>query len=199
MFTLTSVFGIVAGVVSFGAYIIYILSILKGETRPSRATWWILTIVGGVTGLSYYFSGAVDTIWVPVADVFGILIIAILSIKYGEGGLNKFDATCFLVSMIGLLLWYIFKNPVIALILNLAMDFVGMLPTIKKSYLEPTGESGFSWLLTFLGNLLNFGGIGSPTFGVLIYPIYMSITSGAVVGLLYFRSIRFIKGNLKLD
>src|SRR3989344_3740160 len=116
MFTITYIFGTVAGIISFGAYIIYIISILKGETRPSRATWWILTIVGGVTGISYYFSGAVDSIWVPVADVFGIFIVAILSIKYGEGGLNTFDVSCFIVSMFGLLLWYIFKNPVIALI-----------------------------------------------------------------------------------
>ena len=191
MFTITYIFGTVAGIISFGAYIIYIISILKGETRPSRATWWILTIVGGVTGISYYFSGAVDSIWVPVADVFGIFIVAILSIKYGEGGLNTFDVSCFIVSMFGLLLWYIFKNPVIALILNLSMDFVGMLPTIKKSYLEPTGESKFSWLLTFMGNVLNFGAVGSPTFGVLIYPIYMSITSGAVAALLYLPKIRF--------
>ena len=191
MFTITYIFGTVAGIISFGAYIIYIISILKGETRPSRATWWILTIVGGVTGISYYFSGAVDSIWVPVADVFGIFIVAILSIKYGEGGLNTFDVSCFIVSMFGILLWYIFKNPVIALILNLSMDFVGMLPTIKKSYLEPTGESKFSWLLTFMGNVLNFGAVGSPTFGVLIYPIYMSITSGAVAALLYLPKIRF--------
>ncbi|KKQ78180.1 MAG: hypothetical protein A3A96_00180 [Candidatus Zambryskibacteria bacterium RIFCSPLOWO2_01_FULL_39_39] len=193
MFTITYIFGVVAGIISFGAYIVYIISILKGETKPSRATWWILTIVGSVTGISYYFSGAVDTIWVPVADVFGIFIVAILSIKYGEGGLNPFDITCFFVSMTGLVLWYIFKSPVIALILNLSMDFVGMLPTIKKSYLEPTGESGFSWLLTFIGNVLNFGAIGSATFGVLIYPIYMSITSGSVATLLYFPKTRFSK------
>lgn len=193
MLTTTYIFGTVAGIISFGAYLVYIFSIIKKETRPSRATWWILTIVGSVTGLSYYFSGAVDTIWVPVADVVGIFIVAVLSIKYGEGGLNPFDISCFLVSMTGLVLWYIFKEPVAALILNLSMDFVGMLPTIKKSYLEPTGESRFSWLLTFSGNILNFGGINVASFGVLIYPIYMSITSGAVTILLYFPKLRFIK------
>src|SRR3989338_6481567 len=198
MFTITYIFGVVAGIISFGAYIVYIISILKGETKPSRATWWILTIVGSVTGISYYFSGAVDTIWVPVADVFGIFIVAILSIKYGEGGLNPFDITCFFVSMTGLVLWYIFKSPVIALILNLSMDFVGMLPTIKKSYLEPTGESGFSWLLTFIGNVLNFGAIGSATFGLLIYPIYMSITSGSVATLFIFQRLDFLKKSNKI-
>jgi hypothetical protein len=193
MFTISYIFGTIAGIISFGAYLVYIFSILKGETRPSRATWWILTIVGSVTGFSYYFSGAVDTIWVPVADVIGIFIVAVLSIKYGEGGLNFFDISCFLVSMLGLTLWYIFKNPIIALILNLSMDFVGMLPTIKKSYLEPTGESKLSWLLTFSGNVINFGGVSASTFGVLIYPIYMSITSGAVTVLLYFPKLRSVK------
>lgn len=187
MITFANFFGIVAGVISFGAYILYIYSILKGETRPSRATWWILTVVGTVTGVSYYFSGAVETIWVPVADVLGIFIIAVLSIKYGEGGLNIFDISCFVVAIFSLLLWYIFKTPIIALLLNLIMDFVGILPTIKKSYLEPTKESRLSWLLTFIGNVVNFGAVNIFTFGVLLYPIYMSISSGVVTLLLYKR------------
>ncbi len=195
MVTVVNLFGWTAGVVSFGAYLLYFYSILKGETRPSRATWWILTIVGTVTGASYYFSGAVETIWVPIADVVGILIVALLSIKYGEGGFNTFDISCFLVAMLSLGLWYIFQAPIIALILNLIMDFVGLLPTLKKSYLDPSGESPLSWLLTFIGNALNFGAVNNFTFGVLIYPIYMSVTSGMVTALLYFPRIRFKKIN----
>ncbi len=191
IFETARLFGLTAGIISFFAYLIYIISIFRGKTRPNRATWWILTFVGIVTGLSYYFSGAVDTIWVPIADIFGIFIIAVLSIKFGEGGTSKFDISCFIVSVIGLILWYIFKSPVVALILNLLMDFVGILPTIKKSYLEPTGESKISWAMTFIGNVLNFGAVTSTTFGILLYPIYMSITSGAVAVLLYFPKFRY--------
>lgn len=191
IFETAKLFGLTAGIISFFAYLVYIISIFRGKTRPNRATWWILTFVGTVTGLSYYFSGAVDTIWVPVADILGIFIIAVLSIKFGEGGTSKFDISCFIVSVIGLILWYVFKSPVVALILNLLMDFVGILPTIKKSYLEPTGESKISWAMTFIGNVLNFGAVTSTTFSILLYPIYMSITSGVVATLLYFPRFRY--------
>lgn len=190
IFETARLFGLTAGIISFFAYLIYIVSIFRRKTRPNRATWWILTFVGTVTGLSYYFSGAVETIWVPIADVLGILIIALLSIKYGEGGRNTLDITCFVVSVMSVFLWYLSKNPIVALILNLLMDFVGIIPTIKKSYIEPTSESRSSWLLTFIGNILNFGAVTSTTFGILIYPIYMSVTSGIFVVLLYFRKFR---------
>ncbi len=191
IFETARLFGLIAGVISFLAYLVYIISILKGKTRPNRATWWILTFVGTVTGLSYYFSGATETIWVAIADVFGILIIAILSIKYGEGGKNKLDITCFFVSIFSLVIWYLSGSPVVALIMNLLMDFVGNIPTIKKSYLDPKGESGLSWSLTSLGNIINFGAITSMSFGVLIYPIYMTVVSCLITILLYRNKICF--------
>ncbi len=37
----TVVAGWVAGVLSLVAFVPYIVAILRGETRPNRATWWI--------------------------------------------------------------------------------------------------------------------------------------------------------------
>ncbi|MEI6528551.1 MAG: hypothetical protein WCO10_02670 [bacterium] len=88
-FDLKTVLGIVAGVIAFIAYVVYIKAILKGETKPNRATWFIWSFVGLVLATSYYYSGAENTIWVPFVEFIGPLAIAILSIKYGEGGQAK--------------------------------------------------------------------------------------------------------------
>ncbi len=177
-----SVIGLIAGIIAFTAYIIYIISILKGRTKPNRSTWWIWSFMGLVVGLSYYLSGAVNTIWVPVVEFIGPLSIALLSVKYGEGKLSdKTDLICLVGAVLSVILWIIFNNPVIALVTNLAADSFAIVPTIKKSYLRPEGEDFWAWLGTGTADSLNFFAVERFSFAILIYPIYMLVSDLIIV------------------
>lgn len=182
------VLGIVAGIIALLAYIFYIFAIFKGETKPDRASWWIWSFMGIVLGASYYFSGAENTIWVPMAEVLGPISIAILSIWYGEGGLkDKTDLICLGGASFSILLWIIFKNPVIALTANVIVDIFAAVPTIKKSYLRPEGEDLFAWLLTGTANTMNLFAVEKFTFAVFLYPVYVFIIDCVVIALLILR------------
>src|SRR3989338_874742 len=93
--------GIVAGILSFVAYALYIFTTLIGKTKPNRATWWVLTLVGLMIATSYYAGGARDTIWVALSYVLGPAIIAVLSLKYGEGRWERLDQVCLTGAQIG--------------------------------------------------------------------------------------------------
>ena len=163
------VLGIIAGLIALSAYLVYVISIFRGGSKPNRATWWIWSFMGLILALSYQFSGASNTIWVPYVEFLGPLIIAILSIKYGEGGLdNKTDLICLLGATISIILWIIFKNPVVALITNLAVDSFAIVPTIKKSYLRPEGEDFWAWFGTGLADSLNMFAVERFSFAILI-------------------------------
>lgn len=180
MFDFTDFLGKVAGVISFIAFIPYIIAIFKGKTKPNRATWWIWSIIGFMLGASYYFSGASKTIWVPVSYVVGPFIIALLSIKYGKGGWSRFDKVCLFGAGFSIFLWWLFDSPIVALMTNILIDFLGLLPTIRKAYLEPETEDLTAWLLFFLGNTLNLFAAEAWIFTIYIYPIYMFLGSGIV-------------------
>jgi hypothetical protein len=185
MFGLTGWFGILAGILSFVAYLFYIVAIIKGRTRPSRSTWIIWAFIGFVLLASYKASGAEDTIWVPVSEALAPTIIAILSIKYGVGGKDKADILAFVGSILSLILWWIFGTPVVALVTNLAIDFFAAIPTIIKSYRKPEEEDKFAWTLTQTGNLFNILAIDKLMFSVVLYPVYTFIVDGIITGLLY--------------
>lgn len=185
MFAYTSEFGILAGILSFSAYLFYIVAILKGTTKPSRSTWFIWAFVGIVLAISYKASGAEATIWVAVSEAVAPTIIALLAIRYGVGGTEKIDVVAFAGALVSLLLWWIFGSAVIALITNLAIDFFAALPTIKKSWNKPREEDRFAWSLTQTGNLFNLFAIDKIVFGVLIYPIYTFIIDGIITINLY--------------
>ena len=172
--------GRTAGLLALAAFVPYILSILRGGTRPNRATWWIWTIVGLLLGSSYYASGAQHTMWVPISYIIGPLVAAVLSLRYGEGGWTAFDRRCIFVALLSLPLWWFFQSPLIALLMNLFIDFLGALPTIRKSYFEPEGEDRLAWALFFAGNVANLFAIEGLTFVIVVYPAYMFLASGTI-------------------
>ena len=188
------VLGMIAGAIAFLAYVIYIVSILRGKSKPNRATWWIWAFMGVVLVLSYQASGAENTIWVPFVEFLGPLIIAILSIKYGEGGINnKTDIICLVGSFVSIILWIIFNNPVIALVTSLAVDSFAIIPTIKKSYLRPEGEDFWAWFGTGIADSLNFFAVEKFTFAILIYPIYMLTSDIIIVTILFVKKKNIIR------
>ena len=189
-----AILGMIAGVIAFLAYIVYIISIFRGKTKPNRATWWIWAFMGLVVGLSYYASGAENTIWVPFVEFIGPFSIALLSIKYGEGGLeNKTDLICLFGAIVSIILWIIFDNPVVALVINLAVDSFAIIPTIKKSYLRPEGEDFWAWFGTGMADTLNMFAVEKFTFAILVYPIYMLVSDLIIIFILLLRKKSIIK------
>lgn len=177
----TAIAGKVAGIISFAAFVPYIFAILKRTARPNRATWWIWTTVGFMIGASYYSSGANHTIWVPVSYIIGPAIIAVLSLKYGEGGWNWFDRSCVIGAGVSVALWWVFSSPLVALLINLFIDLLGALPTIRKSYREPEGEDRTTWVLFTIGNAINVFAIEVWAFAIAVYPIYMFLIDVAIL------------------
>jgi len=188
------ILGMIAGVIALLAYIVYVVSIFRGKTKPNRATWWIWAFMGLVLALSYKFSGADNTVWVPYVEFLGPFTIAILSVKYGEGTLeNKTDLFCLIGAVISIILWIIFDNPVIALVTNLAIDSFAIIPTIKKSYLRPEGEDFWAWFGTGMADTLNMFAVERFTFAILVYPIYMLVSDLIIIFVLLLRKKGIMK------
>lgn len=183
MSELQAVSGILAGLFSFVGYIPLILSILSRKTRPNRATWIIWGVVNSMIAASYYAVGARETLWVPLC--FGICssTVAILSIKYGEGGWTKFDRCCLISATISGIVWWYFNSPAIALLTNIAIDFIGSLPTIRKVYYEPETEERTPWVLFFVGSLANIVAIPTWQFSIVLYPAMQVIILGVILAL----------------
>ncbi len=180
-----ALFGIVAGILSFAAYALYIFATLRGTTKPNRATWWILTLVGLMIAASYYVAGARDTMWVALSYVLGPAIIAVLSLKYGEGRWERLDQVCLAGALISAVVWYFSESALIVLLINILMDFLGLLPTIKKSYLRPEGEDRAAWTLESFAGMFNIFAIERWTFAIAFYPLYLLVMNGIVTLLLY--------------
>jgi len=172
--------GQLAGLLSITAIIPYVRSILRGDTKPNRASWLIWAVEGLILLASYYFSGATTTIWLTISFAVIPLVVFALSFKYGVGGFNRLDMVCLFGALIGLTLWRITRSPVVALYINILVDFLGFLPTIQKSYLHPETENSLAWIIGTSATALNVLALTTLKLQIALYPIYLFLANGVV-------------------
>ncbi|MEW6035722.1 MAG: hypothetical protein AB1529_03860 [Candidatus Micrarchaeota archaeon] len=176
--------GLIAGAIGFLAFAPYIKSILAKKTTPNRATWLIWAVLGIIIAASYYSAGARESAWVPIAYAVGLVFVAGLSLRYGEGGWTPLDLFCLAGAAIGLLLWALTSEPLFALYLTIAVDALGGVPTLKKAHERPESEDRLTWLMFLAANTLNLFAIGEWTVAIASYPVYVFILSLAMSALL---------------
>jgi hypothetical protein len=193
MHLIQTIIGIVAGVIAFASYLPYIISILRGKTKPSRATMAIWVVVDSVIAASYIASGARTTVFTAVAYAVMQVIILGLAIKHGMGGRSWLDVACITGAIIGMVAWFITKNAPTALFIATFVELLGFVPTIKKAYLYPDTEDTLAWVMAFLAATLNLIAIDSFSPQISVYPIAIFLGEVLVVSPLLFPKIRPFK------
>jgi hypothetical protein len=182
--------GILAGLIGLLGYVPYIAATVRRKNIPNRATWWIWGILGSIQGMTYYYSGASNTIWLPISHAICQIIIAILSIKFGEGGWTRFDRICLIGAACSILLWWWYNSPMAALLFTLVIDSFGALPTIIKSYKQPYTESCFSWSIFLVANTLNLTALENWSLELTAYPFYLFCLSLIIATILNLAAIK---------
>lgn len=171
--TAREIAGGIAGLLSASAFVPYLVAVVRRETRPSLASWMIWTAVGALLCASYWASGARAAIWVSVSYVLGPLLTLGFCLKYGERTWTRFDLGCLFAAALSLVLWGVTGDPVVALALNVGIDLLGALPTIRKSWSDPGSEDRTAWALFMSGNIVNLFALDSWAPRMSAYPLYL--------------------------
>lgn len=183
--------GIAAATVNAVGFIPYIRSILQKKTRPERSSWWIWSGLMIIALFAQLAMGATWSILFTVVFLVGDGVIAILSLKYGYGRFNAKDGLSILIATAGVWLWITTHNAFIALIITIAVNFLGNWLTILKSWRAPYSENLLTWILMSCGALLSMLSIGTLDFALLLFPAYVTLVNlGTVFIVLYRRRWR---------
>jgi hypothetical protein len=179
--------GILAGLISLSGFIPYIISVLRKKTRPSRASWFIWSAVALMIVASYYSVGARNTLWLALANAFGISIIAILSLRFGKGGWTVTDKACLGGAGSSIVIWFVSGSAAIALVMNILSDFAGVIPTVKKLIDRAGPEDRLSWGIWLVADTLTLMAAESWDISIIIYPLYLFFHSALIFGLTFRR------------
>jgi len=188
-----SIAGILAGLLMIAAYVPMILAVVHKKTSPNRASWLIWWIVSMVIYFSYDAAGGGAAVWVPLSYSIGSATIFILSLVWhGEGGWTRTDKRCLQATTISLVLWWLFNSPSVALLMNIVIDALGAIPTIRKVYARPESEDPLAWRLFLAGSLINLLAVRPWSFVSGLYPVMQVLIIGTIAGLVLVRWRPFV-------
>lgn len=187
--------GQIAGAISLLGFIPYAVAVLRRRARPNRATWIIWTAVGGLLFASYRSGADGAPCWVPLSDALGPAIIAALSLRFGEGGFSRFDRGCLALAALSIAGWAVTGSASVALAINLTIDLLGALPTMRKAYADPASESPLTWQLFFGANALNLVALERWSLASAGYPLYIVAVSGMINVLLVAGRFRHVRNH----
>ena len=174
-------FGLVSGLLSIVMFIPYVKDILLHTTKPQRATWLIWSVLGGIAFFTQLAKGATDSLWLTGVQTLGVFVVFLLSIRFGTGGLRKWDILALIAAALSLMLWYVTHEPAAALFLIIVIDAIGASLTVAKAYKDPGSETLITWLLSGTSGIFATLAVGSFNYTLLAYPVYIALINYSVV------------------
>jgi hypothetical protein len=176
------IFGYFSAFLSIIMIIPYIRDIFKLETKPERGSWFIWMVLGFIAFFSQLTKGATDSLWLTGGQTAAVLVIFILSLKYGYGGLGKRDFQALVGAGVGLFLWYVTREASYALIFVIFVDGIGTLLTAIKSYNDPKSETLSTWVISGTSGIFGMLAVGNINLILLAYPFYIMLANYVIVG-----------------
>jgi hypothetical protein len=184
----TQILGWLSFVVLLLSYIPYVIDILKGNTKPERAAFFIWTVLGFSLISSQLAEGGRESVLLSVGGTVGPLIVFLLSIKYGVGGFLLRDKFALVFAAIGLLLWYLTNNPAFVLWIAILIDSAGVYLLLIKSYKDPASELPLLWASGVVAGTLSILSVGRLDINLLAFPVWLTINNGVIFTTIIYRT-----------
>jgi len=179
--------GGLAAVINTLGLIPYIRDIFKNKTKPERAMWWIYAVLFTVLFAAQLKTSAGWLLLVTGAYIFSAVFIAILSIKYGYGSFHKRDFISIAVAVLGLCLWILTDNPLLAILMIIVVDAAAFWLTLLKTWKAPHTETLVAWQAAFVSAILSLFTVRYWELSVFIYPLYAVAGTALIVCVIMYR------------
>jgi hypothetical protein len=151
-------------------YWFYFRDIFANKTKPHAFSWLVWACLTSIA-----FAGQLDDHGGPGSYVTGTtavaaFIIFFLAIKRGEKHVALSDKINLAAAGIAVIPWLLTHNPSFSAVLISIIDFLGFLPTIRKSYMKPYEETLIHYVLAGLKFALAIVALDNFTIATWFYP-----------------------------
>jgi hypothetical protein len=113
-----------------------------------------------------------------IADALAAGVIAVLSLRFGYGRLERRDWVALAVAALGIGVSQVLSSPLLALLVVIAVDASGFWLTVHKTWRAPHSETLISWALATVAGACGVVAVGKFDVVQLMYPIYIFVANG---------------------
>jgi len=164
----------------------YINDIRNKRVKPHVLSWlgW-----GFITALGAFAMLAEGSTW-ATALLFGNTVMCLsiafgsIVLKTGVWSTGIQDYVFFGAGILGLILWQTLDMPILALICAIIADLCFGIPTIIKTFKDPSTETPFAWGMSVVSEVFGLLALQNLSFHEVAYPIYLFIYDSTVLVLI---------------
>jgi uncharacterized membrane protein len=181
-------FVILGALIGFIGTTTYLISTLKGETKPNKVSWFVWSLAPLIAFWAQINQGVGLVSLMTFMVGFGPLLVFLASFvnKKASWKITRLDLICGTLSIIGLILWQMTQVGNIAILFSLLADALAAVPTVIKSYKYPETENYWVYFLVGISSIITLLAIKDWNFETAAFPIYIFL-----IDLLLFVLIRF--------
>lgn len=175
-------------VISFIGVLSYLIDTLKGKTQPNKVTWFVWALAPLIAfWAELNQSVGIHSLLTFIAG-FNPLLIFLASFfnKKSQWKIGKLDIICFLLSILGLVLWQVTQIGNAAILFSIFAGGIAGIPTVIKSFRFPETESYNVFLGGGIAALITLLAIDIWNFEYYAFPLYIFL-----ICLLLFVLIKF--------
>ena len=165
----------VAAFATLVATYLYISSMFRGEAKPNKVSWlmWsIAPLIAAAAAISDGVGWAALPVFMSGFSPFLIFTASFVT-KKAYWKLASFDYVCGVLSGLALVLWYVTKDPNVAIAFAIASDGLASIPTLIKAWRHPETESAWPFIVGVFNASTSFGVGTMWTFSEYAFPSYL--------------------------
>lgn len=175
------VLAIIAAGMAFVGNISYLKDVFKGRVHPHPYTWFIWSIVSLVTFFGQWEKGAgIGALPTGVAESFTIVIF-FFSLKHlfgkQEWHFRTVDHFFFAGALLGLIPWYLTKDPTISVVIVVMIDVIAFIPTLEKTWHSPRTEKPLLYEMNVTRHILTLFSLEAYNVATTVHSIAMIVTN----------------------
>ena len=180
----------VAAVINVLGTLTYVADVFRGKARPNRVTWGVLTIAPMIAFASMLSQGvgmAQSIVTFSVGFSPFLIFVSSFLVKHPAWQLKRFDIGCGVLSLIGLLLWWITGEGNVAIIFSILADGLAFLPTLVKAYYHPETESPWTFMASEVATIMGLMTVKNWNFETVGFQLYILAANIFAIVFIYFK------------
>ena len=155
----------------------YLIDVLKRKTRPKVVTWFVWGLLTGISCIA----SVVECQW-ATAIMLGFSALASFAImalgwKTGDKKFDRLDVFCLVCAIFGVVLWRLLDSPSAAVLIMIATDFIGGLPTTVHAWKKPNQETWQTFFMGLVGSVCTLLVIKTWQITSFAFPLFISANS----------------------
>lgn len=158
----------------------YFSDIFRGGTRPHAFSWFIWGTISAIGFAAQVAEGAGPGSWARGFGSASCYLLVAISYFRGEKNITRSDWVTLFAALSAIPLWIVTETPFWSVLIVCAIDTIGYIPTLRKSWHKPHEEMALSYFLSSLGAGFSILAIVNYTPSTWLYPLVLLLSNSAM-------------------